>query len=105
MLFDQGTPVPLRRLLRDNQIETAFERGWHTLTNGELLAAGERDGFDIFLTTDKNLRRQQSPGRRSIAVVVLSSTSWPRIQRAVSEINRAIEIATPGSFQEVEIPR
>jgi hypothetical protein len=39
VLFDQGTPVPLRRQLGNNQIETAFERGWHTLTNGELLAA------------------------------------------------------------------
>ncbi len=98
-------PAPLRRLLGNNQVETAFERGWHTLTNGELLAVAERDGFDIVLTTDKNLRYQQNPGGRSIAIVVLSSTSWSRIQRAVGEINRAIKVATPGSFQEVEIPR
>lgn len=61
VLFDQGTPVPLRRLLRNNQVETAFERGWHTLTNGELLAAAERDGFEILLTTDKNLRYHKTP--------------------------------------------
>ena len=39
ILFDQGTPVPLRKLLNPHQVETAFERGWSTLTNGELLAA------------------------------------------------------------------
>jgi predicted nuclease of predicted toxin-antitoxin system len=105
ILFDQGTPAPLRRLLKNNQVETVFKRGWHTLTNGELLAAAERDGFDILLTTDKNLRHQQNPRGRSIAVVVLSSTSWPRIQKAVIEINRAIESVKPGSFQYVEIPR
>jgi len=105
ILFDQGTPAPLRRLLGNNQVETAFERGWHTLTNGEVMAVAEGDGFDIVLTTDKNLRYQQNPGGRSIAIVVLSSTSWSRIQRAVGEINRAIKVATPGSFQEVEIPR
>jgi hypothetical protein len=105
VLFDQGTPVPLRRLLRNNQVETAFERGWHTLTNGELLGAAERDGFEILLTTDKNLRYQQNPASRSIAIIVLSSTSWPRIQRAVAEINRVIESAIPGSIHEVNIPR
>jgi len=103
ILFDQGTPAPLRRLLGSHQVETAFERGWQTLTNGELLAAAERDGFDILLTTDKNLRHQQNPSARSIAIIVLSSTSWPRIQRSGGEINRAIELAVPGSFQEVEI--
>ena len=105
IIFDQGTPAPLRRLLGNHQVETAFERGWHTLTNGELLSAAERDGFDIFLTTDKNLRHQQNPAGRAIAVIVLSSTSWPRIQRAAAEINRTIGLIQPGSFQEVEIPR
>src|SRR5205823_15041824 len=62
-------------------------------------------GLDIVLTTDKNLRYQQNSGGRSIAIVVLSSTSWSRIPRAVGEINRAIKVATPGSFHEVEIPR
>lgn len=109
VLFDQGTPVPLRRLLGNNQIETAFERSWHTLTNGELLAAAERSGFEILLTTDKNLRYQQDLSGRSIALIVLSSTSWPRIQRpriqrAIAEINHAVETATPGSVQEVAIP-
>jgi hypothetical protein len=105
VLFDQGTPVPLRNLLGNNQVETAFERGWHTLTNGQLLAAAERDGFEILLTTDKNLRHQQNPVGRSIAIIVLSSTSWPRIQKAVAEISHAIETATPGSVRELEIPR
>jgi hypothetical protein len=81
VLFDQGTPVPLRRLLGNHQVETAFERRWHTLTNGELLAAAERYGFDILMTTDKKLRYQQSSSGRSIAIIVLSSTSWPRIEK------------------------
>jgi hypothetical protein len=83
VLFDQGTPVPLRHLLSNNQIETAFERGWHTLRNGELLAAAERSGFEILITTDKNLPYQQNLSAYSIAIIVLSSTSCPRIQRAV----------------------
>jgi hypothetical protein len=105
VLFDQGTPVPLRRLLGNHQVETAFKRRSHTLTNGELLAAAERYGFDILMTTHKKLRYQQSSSGRSIAIIVLSSISWPRIEKAIAEITHAVETATPGSVQEVEIPR
>ena len=104
ILFDQGTPVPLREFLNPHQVETAFERGWSTLTNGELLAAAEQEGFEVFLTTDKNLRAQQNFAGLRIAVVVLSSTSWPRIQKAIVAINQAIEATLPGSFGEVDIP-
>jgi hypothetical protein len=57
------------------------------------------------MTTDKKLRYQQSSSGRSIAIIVLSSTSWPRIEKAIAEITHAVETATPGSVQEVEIPR
>ena len=104
VLFDQGTPVPLRKFLNPHEVETVFERGWSTLTNGELLARAEEEGFEVFVTTDRNLRDQQNLSRRRIAIVVLSSTSWPRIQSAPALINQAIESTLPGSFHEVAIP-
>ena len=68
ILFDQGTPVPLHKLLNSHQVETVFERGWSTLTNGESLATAEEKGFDVFVTTDKNLRSQQNiAGRESLS--------------------------------------
>ncbi len=103
ILFDQGTPVPLRKLLNSHQVETAFERGWSTLTNGELLAAAELERFEVFVTTDRNLRDQQNPGGLRIAIIVLSSTSWPRIEKAATAVKEAIDAALPGSFKEVEI--
>ncbi len=103
ILFDQGTPVPLRKLLNSHQVETAFERGWSTLTNGELLAAAEQDGFEVFVTTDRNLRDQQNLGGLRIAIIVLSSTSWPRIEKAATAVKQAIDAALPGSTKEVEI--
>jgi predicted nuclease of predicted toxin-antitoxin system len=45
VLFDQGTPAPLRRILSSHAVETAFVRGWSTLKNGELLTAAETAGF------------------------------------------------------------
>jgi hypothetical protein len=80
ILFDQGTPVPLRGHISAHRVSTAYELGWATLKNGELLAAAENNGFDVLVTTDTNLQYQQNLTQRKIAIVVLSTTSWPRIQ-------------------------
>jgi len=104
ILFDQGTPVPLRKFLNPHQVETVFECGWSTWTNGALLTKAEEEGFDVFVTTDKKLPHQQNLSTRRIAIVVLSSTSWPRIQRAVVFIKEAINTTLPGSLSEVHIP-
>ena len=104
VLFDQGTPVPLRNLLDSHQIETAHERGWNQLANGDLLAAAEREGFEVFVTTDKNIISQQNLDGLRFAIVVLSSTSWPRIHTASDTIKTAICAATPGAIIEVNIP-
>ncbi len=60
ILFDQGTPVPLRRFLSRHEVVTTHERGWSRLKNGELLNLAEAEGFDIFLTTDTNFKYQQN---------------------------------------------
>jgi len=85
-------------------VETAFERGWSTLTNGKLLAAAEQEGFQVFVTTDKNLHNQQNLSGLKIAIIVLSSTSWPRIRKSVDAVQKAIDATFPGSFNEVGIP-
>lgn len=103
VLFDQGTPVPLRDLLTQHEVSTAYELGWSTLKNGELLDAAEREGFEVLVTTDKNLKYQQNLGGRRIAVIVLSSTSWPRIQRELSAVVAAVDGASPESYTEVQI--
>lgn len=103
ILFDQGTPVPLRTLLSDHEVENSYDRGWATLSNGDLLTAAEAEGFDIFVTTDQNLRYQLNLSERSLAIIVLLSTSWPRIQNHIAEITGAIESATAGSYVEIAI--
>jgi hypothetical protein len=49
ILFDQGTPAPLRESLRQHDVSTAYERGWSNLKNGELLDAAEHAGFEVFV--------------------------------------------------------
>lgn len=78
-LLDQGAPVPFREHLTDLLVDTAFERGWSTLKNGELLAEAETAGYSVLVTTDKNLRYQQNLAGRRIAIVALGTTSWPQL--------------------------
>ncbi len=73
------------------------------MTNGELLSAAERERLEDFETTDGNLCDQQNPGGLRIAITVLSSTSWPRIEKAATAVKEAIDAALPSSFKEVEI--
>ena len=84
VLFDQGTPDPLRHHLTQHEVSTAYERGWSSMSNGALLDAAEREGYAVLVTTDSSLKYQQNLVGRRVAVVVLLSTSWPRIQQVIS---------------------
>ena len=103
ILFDQGTPVPLRHYLPEHDVATAAEMGWSQLNNGELLATATANGFEVLVTTDQNLRYQQNLEDREVAVVVLMTTSWPRIAQQAEKVAREIEAAGIGDYLEIEI--
>jgi len=104
VLFDNGTPRGVAPALADHTVEEARSRGWDTLRNGELLDAAEAAGFDVFLTTDRNIRYQQNLTGRRMAIVVLGTGRWKFIKARLPAIAAAVAAATPGSFAEVEIP-
>jgi uncharacterized protein (DUF2249 family) len=100
ILFDQGTPVPLRQHLSGHQIETAYELGWSRLANGDLLAAAE-GRFDVLITTDRNLRYQQSLKASKLAVLVLPTTSWPKLQNQIERVVSALASLKSGECLEL----
>ena len=104
ILFDHVTPRGIARFLPGHTVTKAKERGWDTLTNGDLLAAAEGAGFDVLLTADKNMRYQQNLTGRRIALVVLSTPQWLRVRLHLDIIAAAVNAATPGSYAEVAIP-
>ena len=103
ILFDQGTPVPLRDHLTHHSVDTSFERGWSNLKNGDLLDKAEQNGYQLLITTDQNLRYQQNLADRQLAIIVLMSTSWPRIQLRIHEIQKAIDEIVSGNYTEISI--
>jgi hypothetical protein len=104
IIFDRATPVPIRPSLAGHAVRTAAQQGWDKLGNGDLLTVAEEAGFDILLTTDKNMRYQQNLAGRKIAIVVPGQQQWPQLRPHIQRVIEAVNAATPGSFAEVEIP-
>ena len=104
VLFDHGTPSGIRRSLARHEVTEAIERGWNTISNGELLSRAETAGFELLLTTDKRIRYQQNLKHRKIAIVVLGNSAWRTVRKHLTRVVDAVNAATPGSYTEVEIP-
>lgn len=103
ILFDQGVPAPLRQHLPGHVVDTAFERGWSDLRNSVLLQRAEDDGYALLVTTDQSLRHQQNLAGRSLGVLMLLSTSWPRIQLRVDSIKAVVDGMGTGGVQEISV--
>ena len=104
ILFDHGTPAPLIPFLEGHTVTKAKDAGWDRLVNGELLKAAEQAGFEVLLTTDKNMAAQQNLKSSRIAIVVLGNSQWRVVQRYVRRIAASVNASTPGSYAEVDIP-
>ena len=104
ILFDQGTPVPLRRWLPAHHVETTWQCGWAELSNGDLLSAAESAGFDLLVTTDQNLRYQQNLSTRRIAILVLTIANWPSLEPHATHIAATVDAMQPGVFREWSTP-
>ena len=103
ILFDQGTPAPPRLHIVEHSVNTAFDMGWSSVRNGELLDLAEQDGYEVLITTDQQLRNQQNLSDRQIAVLVLLSTSWPRIKLRIDEIRKVLDGIRPREYREMSI--
>ena len=103
VLFDRGTPLPLRRHLPEHAVGTAAERAWSDVDHGALIDKAEQEGYEVLVTTDQNMRHQQNLRNRGLALVALLSTAWPRIQLRTEEIRAAIDGIQPGESRDAPI--
>ena len=69
----------------------------------KLIRKAEEEGYEVIVTTGPELQYQQNLTGRKIAIVVLLSTAWPRVQHRTEEIRKAIEEVQPGELREVPI--
>jgi hypothetical protein len=103
VLFDQGTPVAIKKFLKGHDVRTAREQAWSTLLNGELLRAAEEAHFDVLLTTDNHIVHQQNLTGRNLAIVVLSKNRWRLILQNIAQVISAVDAASPGTYTIVHL--
>lgn len=71
ILLDHNLDRRLKNYLTEYQTSTVQEQGWSDVLNGELLTLAEENDFDVLLTADSNIKNQQNPAYRKIAILVL----------------------------------
>ena len=103
ILLDECVPWPLHKLLTGHTCTTAQQRGWRSIKNGELLKLAEAE-FDLFITSDQNIRYQQNLAGRRIAILELSTNKLRRLQAAAALLQSTIASMKPGEFRSLEIP-
>lgn len=102
ILLDECVPWPMHRLLTGHECRTAQQQGWGGIKNGKLLQLAEGE-FDLFITSDQNLRYQQNLAGRRIAILELSTNKIRRIEAAAGLIQSTIAEMKPGEFRQLEI--
>jgi len=73
ILIDECLNWRLGRALTGHYAVSAQKMGWSGIKNGQLLRLAVDNGFEVFLTGDRNLSFQQNPAELKLAVVVLEA--------------------------------
>lgn len=105
ILLDQNVPFALGRLLTGHSVAHAADLGWGELANGDLIAAAERDGFEVLLTADQNIRYQQNLTNRRIGIVVLESNRWATLKANLPLIVVAAGQVEAGGYRAIAFQR
>jgi len=103
VLLDECVPWPMHKLLPAHVCTTAQRRGWGGIKNGDLLRLAEGK-FDLFITSDQNIRYQQNLAGRSIAILELSTNKIRRIEAAADLVRTVVANIKPGQFLHLDIP-
>ena len=103
ILLDHSTPRPIKNSLPGHETDTAAEKGWQTLHNGELLDRAEADGYELFITADRQIPFQQNFSQRNISVLILPTNSWPTLRQHLDEVNRAVNVAARSQISELDL--
>src|SRR5947199_7921186 len=103
ILLDECVPWPINRLLPQHSITSVPAQGWNGIRNSELLRRAEAE-FDLFITSDQNIRYQQNLAGQRIAILELSTNDLRRILGAAKSIEAAIDKIQPTEILRLEIP-
>lgn len=93
-------PRPLRNYLPGHSVSTVQQQGWAGISNGDLIE--KIDGvFDVFVTSDKNLRYQQNLKSRKIAIIELPFNAFDLVLPLAPKILDVINASQPNEYLQI----
>jgi hypothetical protein len=102
IVLDENLPRPLKRAFDAiHVVTTVQELGFSGLSNGALLAQLE-GRFDVFVTSDKNLRYQQNLAGRTLAIVELPTNRLPQLLPLFDRIAAVVQAVSTGAYIEMQ---
>lgn len=98
ILIDENIPIKLKEKLLDYDAFTVRDKQWNSVKNGQLLKLAIENGFDVFITTDKNLQYQQNIKKMPLAVIVLDVflLKWSMIEPLIPKIIETLPTVEKG---------
>ena len=103
ILLDHNVPRPLKNNLSGHNTDTAADRAWQELHNGELLDRAETDGYELLITADRKMPFQQNFTHRNISVLVLTTNAWPILRQHLSDVNQSVNAMGHNQIRELDI--
>ena len=100
IIIDECVPSIAKRGLPEQDIVTVQEMGWAGIKNGELLKLVASQ-FDVFITSDKNIKHQQNLSRLSVAFILLPSNQVPAVKALLPRLDAALKAIEPNQFLEL----
>ena len=90
IIIDECVPGIVKRGLPEGNIVSVQDMGWAGVKNGELLRLVAAE-FEVFITSDKNLRHQQNLAEIDIAIILLPSNQVPVVKDLLPQIDKALD--------------
>ncbi len=102
IILDENLPRGLKRYLSAYEVTTVQEQGWAGFKNGELMT--RIDGvYDVFFTSDKNLKYQQNLTGRRIAIIELPTNRLKLLETITDKILAEVESVSLGMYVQVSL--
>ena len=101
ILLDENLPRHLKTNFGNNfEVLAVRDMNWLGKKNGELLGLAVLNGFDFFITIDRNLRHQQNLNKFNISIFLLiaPNNKLETLQKLVEKIKDRI---TTGDFEKL----
>jgi len=100
IIIDECVPSIVKRRLPSRNIVTVQQAGWAGIKNGQLLRLVAAD-FDVFITSDKNLRHQQNLASFDLSVIVLPSNQVPAVEAILGQLDGVLDNIGLNEFIEI----